>query len=120
MAAELELYNTTRRQVLVPRLQPARTFGARLRGLMFRPPLAPEAALWLVPCQALHTLGMRFPLDIIFLDRHLVVVAAFWAVPPGRPGLHARKAHSAVEAVAGALQGRVEIGDSLRIGPDIA
>ncbi len=119
MPLELQLYNLSRHQVLVPRLLPARSFYARLRGLMFRPALAPDAALWLVPCRALHTVGMRFPLDVVFLDRHLVVLATLWAVPPGRLGLYARGAHSAVEAGAGALEGRVEVGDSLRMSPSL-
>jgi uncharacterized membrane protein (UPF0127 family) len=44
---------------------------SRLRGLLGRPRLdgAARQALWLVPCGSVHTVGMRYPLDLVFLDR---------------------------------------------------
>ncbi|MDO5505026.1 MAG: DUF192 domain-containing protein [Pseudoxanthomonas suwonensis] len=43
----------------------------RLRGLLGRAPLQDRArqALWLRPCASVHTLGMRYALDVVFLDR---------------------------------------------------
>ena len=44
-------------------------FFARLVGWMGRERLPQDQALWLVPCRAVHTLGMRCALDLVFLDR---------------------------------------------------
>ncbi|MBV9212425.1 MAG: DUF192 domain-containing protein [Actinobacteria bacterium] len=44
----------------------------------------PRHALLLRPCRSVHTFGMRFDLDLIFLDAHGRVVAVERAVPPGR------------------------------------
>ncbi|GAA4336391.1 hypothetical protein GCM10023144_30650 [Pigmentiphaga soli] len=60
----------------------ATTFGARLRGLLGRPPLAPGEALWIAPCKAVHTFGMRHALDVAFIDRHGRIVRI---VPELRP-----------------------------------
>lgn len=46
----------------------AETFLARLKGLLFSPPLPPGQGLLLDPCNAVHTAFMRFPIDVVFLD----------------------------------------------------
>ena len=40
--------------------------AARTRGLLGRPSLAPDHALVIAPCSAIHTFGMQFPIDVIF------------------------------------------------------
>lgn len=71
---------------VVPRTWLADTSWSRLRGLLGRPPLRPDAeeALLLSPCGAVHTLGMRYALDIIFLDKSGRVLDCHAALPPGR------------------------------------
>lgn len=66
-------------------------FASRLRGLMFAPPLADDAALLLRHCTSVHTAFMRFTLDVLYLDRHGVVTQcvaglAPWRCSAGRPG----------------------------------
>jgi uncharacterized protein len=43
-------------------------FVERARGLLGRPTLAPSEALWIAPCASVHTLGMRYSIDVIFCD----------------------------------------------------
>ena len=43
--------------------------AARTRGLLGRPSLAPDHALVIAPCEAIHTFGMQFPIDVIFVAR---------------------------------------------------
>jgi uncharacterized membrane protein (UPF0127 family) len=50
------------------RVHDARTWKARLRGLAGVARLAPGHALRLVPCRCVHTFGMRFPVDLVWLD----------------------------------------------------
>ncbi len=46
----------------------ARGFWARLGGLLAREPLQPHEALYLAPCNSVHTFFMRYPIDVAFLD----------------------------------------------------
>ena len=53
-------------------LEVAESFGSRLRGLLGRDGI--EGALYLHPAKSVHTLGMRFPIDVAFVDRELRVL----------------------------------------------
>lgn len=80
----------------------ARTLLARLRGLLGRTMLPAGHAMHLKPCTAIHTLGMKFPIDVRFYDKHGTCVREVLNVPPGRfwvgGGRHAR---SVLECAAG-------------------
>ena len=39
-----------------------------MRGLLGRPPLASDEGMWIDSCNMVHTLGMRYALDLVFLD----------------------------------------------------
>jgi uncharacterized protein len=56
----------------------------RLVGLLGRRSLPAGCGLLLSPCNAVHTLGMRFPIDIVFIDSAWRVLRTVAAVPPGR------------------------------------
>lgn len=77
---------------------------SRLRGLLGRAPLNVERgeALWLVPCGSVHTIGMRYPLDLVFLDRSGGVIDCQEHVEPWRMR-RARGAHQTIEFASGAL-----------------
>lgn len=70
-------------------LEVADTFRGRIRGLLGRDGV--EGALLLRPARAVHTLGMRFGIDVAFVDRDLVVLRTVTMVPwrMGRPVLRA-------------------------------
>lgn len=90
-------------QPLARRVERADTFGARLKGLLGRAGLEAEEGLWIEPCDSVHTFFMRFPIDVAFLDREGVVVAAAERLVPWRATrIHAR-ARSCVELAAGVL-----------------
>lgn len=75
----------------------------RLRGMLARPLLRPGEGLLLTPCSSVHMYGMRFPLDVAFLDKEGAVVAIYPSLPPGsRPRWHRNAAH-ALELPSGAL-----------------
>src|SRR4051812_47384320 len=62
----------------------ATSFRARLLGLAFRREAPAGHALLIPRCRSVHTFGMRFPLDIAFLDEHGSVVRFERSVPPRR------------------------------------
>lgn len=106
------LRNVTRGTVLADRVQPADTFGLRLRGLMFRPALAEGEGLLIRPCKGVHTHFMRFPIDVLFLDAVGRVVEIVPALKPWRQSPYVRDAVAVVELAAGAA-GATEPGDRL-------
>lgn len=66
------------------RVQIANTFISRLIGLLSRKSLADGEALLLVPCASIHTFGMRFSIDVLFLDAKNRVLGYADDVMPNR------------------------------------
>lgn len=81
-----QAFNRTRSTYLATALGVADTHWTRLRGLLgtragdFRN----GYGLWIVPCRGVHTLGMNFPIDVVYLDRALKVVDIQTDVKPWR------------------------------------
>src|SRR2546421_8542858 len=63
-----QLLQTNTNRVLVARLEIADTLWKQTVGLLGRNGLPPEGGLWLEPCNGIHTFGMRFSIDVLFLD----------------------------------------------------
>jgi uncharacterized protein len=62
----------------------ASTPWQRMRGLLGAPPLPAGTGLLLMRCRAVHTLGMRHPIDVAFVDRAGVVLSFRNALGPAR------------------------------------
>jgi uncharacterized membrane protein (UPF0127 family) len=82
---------------------------ARLRGLMLLDALPPEAGLHLTRCRSVHTVGMRFALDLIWLDADGGLVRVDARVAPRRHR-SARGARSVVEVGAGRADAFLDAG----------
>lgn len=103
-------------RVLADQLLMPRTFVGRGIGLMFRRTLRQGMGMWIVPCSGIHTFGMRFPIDVVFLDRHLRVVRVCAGLRPWRVVPIVRSAHSALELPPGSLlELGLETGETLRL-----
>jgi uncharacterized protein len=90
---------------------------ARTRGLLGRQSLGEGEGLWIVPCEAVHTFGMRFAIDLVFLDRRNVVRKVRSSVPPWRLS-GCLRARSVLELAAGSLERTpVHPGDKLDFSP---
>jgi len=64
----------------------------RKRGLLGRDALSPDVAFVIAPCSGVHTFGMRFPIDIVFLDSAGREIRRLEAVPPFRTAFEPRAA----------------------------
>ena len=78
----------------------AKSWWARLRGLAWRRQPPEGWALLFPRCRSIHTFGMRFPIDVVFLDRHGWPIAIRRGVKPGRIVRHS-KAAAVIETKAG-------------------
>jgi len=71
LLARGQAFNQTRQVYLATSLAFANTHWTRLRGLLgaSRGDFGNGCGLWIVPCRGVHTLAMRFPIDVVYLDR---------------------------------------------------
>lgn len=85
-STQAQAFNQTRRVYLATELAFADTHWTRLRGLLGTSPgdFRNACGIWIVPCRGVHTLGMRFPIDVVYLDRDLTVVHLEPDVQPWR------------------------------------
>lgn len=94
-------------------LEVADSARGRSKGLLGRDGI--EGALLLRPARSVHTIGMRFPIDVAFLDGALVVLATV-TMRPGRIGMPRLSARAVIEAEAGAFaRWSLRVGDQLEI-----
>jgi uncharacterized membrane protein (UPF0127 family) len=98
-----KLVNLTRNTVLATSLEFAASSGQRRKGLLGRNALAAGEGLWIAPCEAVHTFWMRFPIDLVFLDRNNRIRKLISGVPPWRLS-GCLSARSVVELSSGAIQ----------------
>lgn len=92
-------------------LELAETRSARRRGLLGRDGI--EGALLLRPARSVHSLGMRFPLDVAWCDDELVVLRVA-RLPRRRLTRPVPRAHSVIEAEAGSFaRWNLTVGDRL-------
>ena len=111
-------FNRTREAYLATELAVADTHWTRLRGLLG---LAPDdfrngSGLWILPCHGVHTLGMGFPIDVVYLDRAMTVIEVQPALLPWRFGPVRRQAASVLELPCHIVsETKTAIGDRIEI-----
>jgi uncharacterized protein len=96
--------NTTRGTVVGQRIRVAETGLTRIVGLLGERELSPGDGLLIVPSQGVHTLGMRFPIDIAVLDNDWRVIAIRRDMGPFRMTRMFWKAAAVLELPSGMLE----------------
>ena len=110
--------NRTRGATIASHVELADSPRARRRGLLKRDKLNPGQGLWIFPTQAIHTFGMRFPIDVVFIDRQLRVKRIYHRLAPFRLTSLVWSAQSVLELPSGSLAGtNTSVGDELQISP---
>jgi uncharacterized membrane protein (UPF0127 family) len=109
------LVNSTKKTAVCDRCHFADSVLKRMVGLLNRKTLLPGDGLLLDRCYGIHTIGMRFPIDVLFLDKELRVMRAVQALPPYRTCV-VRQAVYVLELPVGAIQAsRTEAGDQIQM-----
>jgi uncharacterized protein len=113
------VFNRTKQTFLAYRAKVADSVVGRLVGLLGRRSLDCDGGLWIVPSSGIHTVGMLFTIDVVFLDRDLRVVALSELVRPFSITKLSWQAQSVLELPAHAIfRSQTEIGDQLVISAD--
>ncbi len=103
-------------RVLADRVEIARGLIARYVGLLTRSSVPPDEGLWFEHCHAVHTLGMRATVDLVFLDAQARVLRCDAEVRPGRPMVSCAGADAVIEMGAGFLaRAPLTIGETLEL-----
>jgi uncharacterized protein len=113
----LYAFNITRQSFISLGLGLAGTPWGRLRGLLGRMRIRSDEGLWVIPSRGVHTFGLMFPIDLIYLDAELRVVDLVEHLGPFRFGPLRRQAASVLELPSHSIDGSgTRIGDRLIIG----
>ncbi len=112
----MPLYHVRLQRMLPVRILSAQTFTSRLAGWLGRSAPAADELLQISPCSSVHTWGMRFPIDVVFLDSEGRVIEAVSSLAPNRVAVPKVSAASVVEAPAGFIkEEEIMLGDRLSI-----
>ena len=111
-------FNQTRQAYLATALAVANTHWTRLRGLLgvassdFRN----GSGLWIVPCHGVHTLGMGFPIDVVYLNDAMTVIHIQGDLQPWRFAPVRTQASSVLELPCRtAAETQTVVGDKIEI-----
>jgi len=115
-SGEVFVYNKTKETFLAFRVNIADSVSGRLIGLLGRRSLKPDGGVWIVPANAIHTIGMLFSFDVVMIDKNFRVVSVKEFVKPFRIILPKLRAESVIELPAHTIfRSRTEVGDELVI-----
>src|SRR5947207_15706385 len=110
------VYNKTKETFLAFRVRVADSFFSRLVGLLGRRSLKLDSGVWIVPANAIHTIGMLFTFDLVLVDQNFKVVGLRELIRPFRITRPNFRAESVIEVPAHTIfRSRTEIGDQLVI-----
>lgn len=116
MSDLLTAINITRDVRLTERGRVADNVLTRLVGLLSDKTLEPGDGLWIKPCNSIHSIGMKFKFDAIFLDKDLRVVHLVHEMKPWRASKMVFSAQSVLELPAGLIsQTATEVGDQFEM-----
>ena len=110
--------NRSRGTLLGSKVHLADTPHSRRVGLLNHENLEQGEGLWIFPTQAIHTFGMKFSIDVVFLDSSLSVKRVYQSLPPSRLTRFVWRAKSVLELPSGSLAGTgTAVGDKLQFSP---
>jgi len=108
--------NRSRDVVLARRVLWAGTSALRRRGLLGRDSIDADEGVYLVPCQWIHMFGMRFPIDVAFLDSTGRVLAIHHGLRPNRFSRPVLRAEGVLELASGRLNDTgTRVGDIIEL-----
>jgi uncharacterized membrane protein (UPF0127 family) len=99
----IRIQNVRSGAILGQNVQLAECWWRRAVGLLGQTELPEGSGILLVPCASVHTLGMRFPVDVAFLDGRGRIVETRADMPPGHFAVGGQDVHATLELPVGTL-----------------
>lgn len=112
--SQASIWNETRGTLLADAADVADTSETRRRGLLKHDSLPAGQGLWIVPCEGVHSFGMKFEIDVVYLNRKMQVRKLRSRMVPRRVSI-CLPAHSVLELPAGTISStQTQTGDQLK------
>lgn len=110
----MKAVNASKSTIVASNMKEATDFFSRLKGLIGKPTLGDGEGLWMARCRAIHTFGMRFSIDVVFLNEEMEVKKAVKKVRPFTPIVGCISAKSVLELPEGAIERmKIQVGDKI-------
>ena len=110
----MKIFNRSKGTIVAEKAEIADTVLSRLIGLLNRSSLHSDEALVITQCRSIHMFFMRFPIDVIFIDKNKVIIGLVKRILPFCMSPYFWRASSAIEVAAGTIeQTKVGKGDQL-------
>ncbi len=110
----MRIINGSNEKIVGINIVMAQTFFTRLKGLMFHKSLKAGEGLLLRPCNMIHTFGMRFPLDVVFLSEEYEVLEIIENIKPNKMAPMIKEAVITLELPVGTVKNAsIHKGDQL-------
>lgn len=111
---EMTVFNETRSRPLCSRAGYANHFFSRLKGLLGKTQMHEGEGLIIVPCNMVHSIGMRMTIDVLFLNQANQVVYRMEKMLPNRFSPHVKEACYVIELPPGMIaESGTELGDNI-------
>lgn len=112
----LEAFNVTKNRAVARRVEWSGSSATRRKGLLGRERIDEDEGMYIVPTQWIHMFGMRFPIDVAFLDSDGRVLHIHHRLKPNRLSRIVWRAEGALELAAGVLEStETTIGDFIEL-----
>ncbi|AZZ35705.1 hypothetical protein CIK05_02450 [Bdellovibrio sp. qaytius] len=116
MAKLYKIHHGDKSQLLIENLEMAESFFARGKGLLGKKSLDAQSALWIKPCNNIHTCFMNFAIDCIFVNKKMEIVKVVSGVKPYKIVGPYWKSFSVFETASGlAEKWNLQVGDQLYV-----
>ncbi|MDR5658925.1 DUF192 domain-containing protein [Serpentinicella sp. ANB-PHB4] len=113
MKKNYKIINERNNEIVASKVVLANTFWGRLKGLLGRENLEIGEGIVLYPCNAIHCFGMKFNIDLIFLDKNKKVIKMLKNIKPNERA-SCKEASYVVELKSGSLTSKeIDMGDTL-------
>lgn len=114
----MTVHNKTRGTLIAKHLMTLNTNCYSTLRFLNRCGIPRNCALWIAPCRAIYTVGMKRPVDIAFLNQHGRIVTMFRSFPPDCVADSSSRAVSAVELPPNTLNdSATDVGDMIELDP---
>jgi|LSQX01.2.fsa_nt_gb uncharacterized membrane protein (UPF0127 family) len=101
--------------VLAQNVAYANTFLKRLKGLLFKKGIDKDFGLLIKPCKQIHTFGMKFNIDVLFLSKDCEVLEIVQGLKPGRLSVYIKESVYVLELASGVISDKIQIGGKIKL-----
>ncbi|UCG35546.1 MAG: DUF192 domain-containing protein [Candidatus Omnitrophota bacterium] len=112
-----QIINKTKERGIVLRAYAAESFLKRLFGLMFKKSMDPQEALIFGYAILIHTCFMRFPIDVVFIDKNKRILKVYEGLKPWRVAACIRSCLTLELAPGTVSRASIQVGDTLEFIP---